>query len=449
MLRSPLHGIPILLKDNIATGDRMHTTAGAYALKDWRADRDAFLAARLRDAGAVILGKTNLSEWANYMDPCMPNGFSVLGGQTRSPYGPLDPSGSSSGSAVAAAAHLATASIGSETSGSLTQPGRFNSLVALRPSLGLVSRDYVIPLSADLDTAGPMARSVTDAALLLNILAGEDPNDPQTANPALPRGVDFMQGLSLAEAHTLRVGVLVPTRAAAGALEFKAGLLAKALGRPLTEVERTALLPEEVLPDLGGDPSLALEALRALGIAVVEIDDATLLPATDTAGALLPYGFKHATAAFFGSMPVPAPITSLVDVVAINNTDPTNRAPFGQALLADAAANTTTPAEYARIHAVAQVLANQWVDAVFAAHEIDVLVSGMAYTGSAGAAGVPALTIPAGLDPKGRPQAIILTGPFGSDAQLLSVGYALEQHLQGRVEPDLEAVIATFPATNP
>jgi amidase len=443
-LRGPLHGIPVLLKDNIATGDRMHTTAGAYALKDWHADRDAFLAARLRAAGAVILGKTNLSEWANYMDPCMPSGFSVLGGQTRSPYGPFDPSGSSSGSAVAVAAHFATVSVGSETSGSLTQPGRSNSLVALRPSLGLLSRDHIIPLSPDLDTAGPMARSVTDAARLLNVLAAADSRDPKTAAAAELRGIDFTQHLSLAAARDLRVGVLIPTRATASSLEFKQGLLEGALGRPLTETERRTLLAEEVLPDFGGDPAVAVAALAALGIPAVQIDDSTLPPAVDTASPLLPYGFRAGIDSFFGALGPAAPIKSLADVVAINNQDPANRAPYGHALLADAAANQATAAEYARIHAASVAFAQAWLDAVFAAHAIDVLVSGMAYTSNAGAAGIPALTIPAGLDPQGRPQGIILTGPYGADADLLALGYALEQHLQARVEPDLEAVLASI-----
>ena len=134
--RGPLHGIPVLLKDNIATGDRMHTTAGAYALKDWRADRDAFLVRKLRAAGAIILGKANLSEWANYMDPCMPSGFSALGGQTRHPYGAYDPLGSSSGSAVSVAAHLTTVSVGSETSGSIIQPSRLIALWPCAPARG-------------------------------------------------------------------------------------------------------------------------------------------------------------------------------------------------------------------------------------------------------------------------------------------------------------------------
>ncbi|MCA9871660.1 MAG: amidase, partial [Anaerolineae bacterium] len=141
--RGPLHGIPVLLKDNIATGDQMPTTAGVYALKDWHADRDAFLVGKLRDAGAIIMGKANLSEWANYMDPCMPSGFSAVGGQTRNAYGPYDPLGSSSGSAVSVAANLTTVSVGSETSGSLIQPARVDGVVGMRPSQGLISRDHV------------------------------------------------------------------------------------------------------------------------------------------------------------------------------------------------------------------------------------------------------------------------------------------------------------------
>ena len=154
-VRGPLHGVPVLLKDNIATGDRMHTTAGAYALRDWRADRDAFLVRKLRAAGAIILGKANLSEWAKYTDPCMPNGFSVIGGQTRHPYGPYDPLGSSSGSAVSVAAGLAPVSVGSETSGLLVEPARASGVVALRPSQGLISRDHIVPLDANFGCSWP------------------------------------------------------------------------------------------------------------------------------------------------------------------------------------------------------------------------------------------------------------------------------------------------------
>ncbi|HMQ54606.1 MAG TPA: amidase family protein, partial [Anaerolineae bacterium] len=200
-LRGPMHGIPVLLKDNIATGDRTHTTAGAAALQDWVADRDAFLVQQIRAAGGLILGKANLSEWANFMDPCMPSGFSVVGGQTRHPYGPFDPRGSSSGSAVSVAANLTTVSVGSETSGSLIQPARVNGAVALRPSQGLISRDYVVPLGPDLDTPGPMGRSLTDVAILLNAMTGVDPRDPKTGDAAALAGTDFTRFLNLDRAR--------------------------------------------------------------------------------------------------------------------------------------------------------------------------------------------------------------------------------------------------------
>ena len=177
-VRGPLHGIPVLLKDNISTGDQMHTTAGAKVLEHFRAGADSFIAQKLRAAGALILGKTNLSEWANFMTSTSANGFSVLGGQVRNPYGKFDVSGSSSGSAVAVSAGLVPLAVGTETCGSLIAPGAANSLAVLKPTLGLVSRRGIIPITAVTDTAGPMARSVADLALLLQAMAGPDPEDP-------------------------------------------------------------------------------------------------------------------------------------------------------------------------------------------------------------------------------------------------------------------------------
>ena len=241
-VRGPLHGIPVLLKDNIATGDQLHTTAGAYALKDWRADRDAFLVQQLRSAGAIILGKANLSEWAGYLDPCTPNGFTALGGQTRNPYGPYDTLGSSSGSAASAAAKLATVTVGTETAGSLVQPARYNGVVGMRPSQGLISRDHVIPLGPDLDTPGPMGRSVTDVALLLTAMAGMDANDPKTADAAALAGTDFTQYLSLDEARKLRVGVIIPTQAISASLQQNEALLQAFAGKQLTTKRASSCL---------------------------------------------------------------------------------------------------------------------------------------------------------------------------------------------------------------
>src|SRR3989441_5440183 len=179
--RGPLHGIPVLLKDNIATADRLHTSAGSLALGECVAPRDAFLVTRLREAGAVLLGKTNMTEWANFMTTGMPAGYSSRGGQVINPYGTdLGPGGSSSGSGVAVAAGFCTVAVGTETSGSILAPANQNSVVAIKPTVGLVSRSGIIPIAASQDTAGPFARTVTDVAIFLGALTGVDPRDRAT-----------------------------------------------------------------------------------------------------------------------------------------------------------------------------------------------------------------------------------------------------------------------------
>jgi amidase len=181
-MRGPLHGIPILIKDNIATADRMETTAGSLALVGAKPPRDAHLVTRLREAGAVILGKTNLSEWANFRGNSSTSGWSARGGQTRNPHA-LDrnPSGSSSGSAAAVSANLCVAAVGTETNGSIVSPSSVCGIVGVKPTVGLVSRSGIIPIAASMDTAGPMTRTVRDAAILLQVLAGRDERDPATA----------------------------------------------------------------------------------------------------------------------------------------------------------------------------------------------------------------------------------------------------------------------------
>ena len=210
-VRGPMHGIPVLLKDNIATGDALHTAAGSAAMYSWDPDRDAFLVSQLRDAGAIILGKANLSEWANYMDPCMPNGFSVNGGQTQNPYGPFETFGSSSGSAVSVSAVLVTVSVGSETQGSIIAPAGINSVVALKTSRGLVSGDYIIPLLPWQDVAGPMGRNVIDVATLLSAMTGVDANDPNTNASSDLAGVDFTALLDEGSWSDLSVGIPIWT----------------------------------------------------------------------------------------------------------------------------------------------------------------------------------------------------------------------------------------------
>src|SRR6201994_4781458 len=210
----PLEGIPILLKDNIATGDAQHTTAGSLALADAQAQRDAFLVKRLRDAGAVILGKTNLTEFANILAIDMPAGYSSLGGQVRNPYVPqvdekgipvITPGGSSSGSAVAVAAGLPAAGIGTETSGSLLSPASQNGVVTVKPTVGLISRSGIIPIAHSQDTAGPLTRTVRDAAILLNVLAAPDPRDPATQHQQRPK--DYTVGLDKDGLKGARIGM--------------------------------------------------------------------------------------------------------------------------------------------------------------------------------------------------------------------------------------------------
>src|SRR5208283_2906259 len=193
--RGPLHGIPILIKDNIDTGDRMSTSAGSLALDGWHAPADSFVAARLRAAGALILGKTNLSEWANCRSTHAVSGWSGRGGQTRNPYA-LDrnPSGSSSGSGVAVAANLCAVAVGTETDGSVVSPASVNGIVGIKPTVGLISRSGIIPISASQDTAGPMARTVREAAILLSVLSGVDPEDPATTD-ARHGQLDYIRAL--------------------------------------------------------------------------------------------------------------------------------------------------------------------------------------------------------------------------------------------------------------
>jgi amidase len=207
--RGPLYGVPILIKDNIDTGDRMLTTAGSLALVDSRPAHDAFIVTRLRDSGAVLLGKTNLSEWANFRSNRSSSGWSGRGGQTRNPYA-LDRNacGSSSGSGAAIAAGLAVVAVGTETDGSIVCPASANGLVGIKPTVGLVSRTGIIPISASQDTAGPMARTVADAAALLTVLAGYDPQDSATAPLKDRAPVDYSHFLNANSLRGARIGIM-------------------------------------------------------------------------------------------------------------------------------------------------------------------------------------------------------------------------------------------------
>lgn len=431
--RGPLHGIPILVKDNIATGDGMRTTAGAYALREWRPARDAFLVARLREAGAIILGKTNLSEWANWMDPCMPNGFSTLGGQTQHPHGPFDPSGSSSGSAVAVSANLAPVSVGSETQGSITWPARDHSLVGLKTSLGLISRSGVVPLVDWMDVPGPFGRSVRDVAILLSALAalgpdGIDSGDPATADAAPLAGRDFTPYLAPDMARRVRVGVIQGDVAAA--LEARE----QELGRPLTGQEARRL--RDLVPPAAAAEDI-VAALRAQGVPAALIPfEAARLTEPPPFKPMVYYAFRESLGRFMAALGDAAPVASLHDVVAINAADPTNRAPYGYRSVAESAATSMTAEQYAAAVEANRTSARDGLRTIFQQYGVDVLTGYIEQ--SFAAAGFPALVVPNGLDAEGHPVGLQFVGDFLSEPQLLAAGAAFERARPGRVPPNLD-----------
>jgi amidase len=437
-LWGPLHGIPVLIKDNIITGDQMHSTAGAVVLKDWRGDRDAQLVKNLRNAGAVILGKANLSEWANYVDPAMPSGFSALGGQTRHPYGPFDPLGSSSGSAVAVAASLTAVSVGSETEGSLVRPAATNNIVALKPTHGLVSGDYVIPLVDWMDVPGPMGRTVTDVATLLSALTHTDEGAEENPDPAVAelQSEDFTRFLDLERAKQRRVGVAVIPEATIAEMEA-------ALANPPEDLPAEGLAALPILlrqyQMANQAANAAIAALTQQGIPVVELDN-DAVPLAPEASAALPPGFKASLNAFLPTLPNP-PVAALIDVVSFNYADPANRIPYGQDYLSTAQRSDSPSVAYTTLRDTHQTTARAALDQVFADTGIDVLIAG---TQAYAAAGYPALTVPIDFAETGEPVGVFLIGKALSEPDLLAVGYAIEQATQTRQAPDLDKTLATF-----
>lgn len=428
-VRGPMHGIPVLLKDNIATGDQLHTAAGAAAMLDWDPARDAFLVSQLRDAGAIVLGKTNLSEWANYMDDCAPNGFSTNGGQTQNPYGPFETFGSSSGSAVSVAADLATVSVGTETQGSLIAPAGINSVVALKPTMGMISRDYVIPLLPMQDVPGPMGRTVTDVAILLSAITGVDENDFTTSSNTLA-GTDFTQFLTPESLDGLKVGLPVWNDQA-----FEEYFTSTDLTDEDAQQSLRALFEEQ-----NTDIRAQGEILSAAGVTVVEFPITNIPSGATDIKTRLEYGYKEAINTFLADLGADAPVGSLEEIIAFNNEDAANRAPYGQGHLEASQETAVTAEEFASLSQQDNGLARNALDIIFQNYDVDVILSdvGQLYA----PAGYPALTVPAGYAEDGTPQGAVFVGGFLSEPQLLAVGYAYEQGAQARKAPDLEATMA-------
>lgn len=419
--RGPLHGIPVLLKDNISTADRMHTTAGSLALAGHPAAHDAHIVERLRAAGAVILGKTNLSEWANIRSKRPTSGWSGRGGLTKNPYA-LDrnTSGSSSGSGAAIAANLATIAVGSETDGSIVSPSSIQGLVGIKPTLGLVSRYGIIPIAKSQDTAGPMARTVADAATLLSVLAGSDERDPYTKEAHAEDYTRYLDAKGLAGA---RLGVV---RAQFG------------------DNDRVNAVIDA-----------AIEVLRHQG---AEIIDPVLLPNADKYGDselnVLLYELKDGLNRYLPEFAPHAPIQSLADLIAWN----TNHADvelrfFGQELLIeaqkkgdlhsqeylDALANDV---RYAKTEGIDPLFAEQRLDALIAptgspAWLTDFINgdhSTSSFSSPAAVAGYPHITVPAGFVGL-LPVGLSFVGPAFSEGRLIRYAYSFEQATHARRVP--------------
>ena len=427
-LRGPLHGIPILIKDNIATADRMQTTAGSLALAGQPAGKDAFIVARLREAGVVLLGKTNLSEWANFRDRHSTSGWSGRGGQTKNPYA-LDrsPSGSSSGSGTAIAASLAAVAVGTETDGSIVSPSSVAGLVGIKPTHGLLSRTGIVPISPSQDTPGPMTRTVADAALLLGAMVGSDPDDASTSESATRGLRDYSASLDAAGLKGARIGVV-----------------------------RTKLFGYSAPADRLAEA--AIEDLKKQGAVVVDpANIPTLGKFEDDELSVLTTEFGPALKQYFGWVGSTAKVQTLEDVIAFNNNHAAEELPyFGQDLMTISAksAPPSSPEHQRRLvryrraagpDGIEEVMKRLNLDALIAptggpAWHID-LVNGDRFPGDEAApssvtsvAGCPQITVPMGMY-RGLPVGLSFFGRAWSEPLLIKLAYAYEQATKHRKPP--------------
>lgn len=425
-VRGPLHGVPVLVKDNVETRENA-TTAGSLALKDNRTGRDAPIVARLRAAGAVILGKTNLSEWANIRSSASMSGWSAVGGLVRNPYA-LDRTscGSSSGTGAAIAASLGAIGIGTETDGSVVCPSSMNGLVGLKPTIGLVSRTHIVPISHSQDTAGPMARSVKDAAMLFSAMIGSDPADAATKGADAHRK-DYAVGLNAGALNGMRVAVVRPAMSKRLAAQYDA----------------------------------ALDVLRQAGAVLVEVETPKLDGMGDAEFTVLKTELKADLNAYLASTPPTVKTRTLADVIAFNDANRDTEMPFFEQetfIEAEKTAGLDDPA-YKAARTKSQTIAAGAIDTMLTQANARVLVSpsyglawpsdpvhGDQFSGPSASAlpavsGYPHLTVPMGLV-QGLPAGLSFIGTANSEAVLLDAGYSYEQRAQARVKPGYAATVA-------
>jgi amidase len=429
-VRGPLHGVPVLIKDNIDTADKMHTSAGSLALADNIAARDSFVAERLRAAGAVILGKTNLSEWANFRSTHSTSGWSGRGGQTRNPYA-LDrtPSGSSSGSGSAAAASYCAVAIGTETDGSVTSPSAAAGLVGIKPTVGLIGRSGIIPIAHSQDTAGPMTRTVRDAAILLSALTGVDPRDVATKASAGHSLTDYTTALDRNGLRGARIGV---------ARKHYTGY----------HVETDKLLAS------------AIDLMKQHGATIIDpADIATAGKTDDSEFDLLLYEFKTDLNAYLSQLEPNVAVHSLADVIAFNAKNASRELRyFGQEIMEQAQKKgPLTEKKYLdTLASNRRLMGAQGIDATMAKYKLDALVAptqgpaglidlvngdpggGGSFTAPAAVAGYPHVTVPMGFV-RGLPVGLSFVGRAWSEATLLKLAYAFEQAAPARKKPTYAA----------
>jgi amidase len=424
-VRGPLHGVPVLIKDNIDTADKMVTSAGSLALADSHPAQDSTVAARLREAGAVIIGKTNLSEWANMRSTHSSSGWSGRGGQTRNPYA-LDrnPCGSSSGTGAAIAANFSAIGVGTETDGSIVCPSSNCGLVGIKPTVGLVSRAGIIPISATQDTAGPMTRTVTDAAILLAVLRGEDPRDPATQVLRGRMAEDYAASLDPGALRGKRIGV---ARNFFGFSPQVDAIMEEAID--LMKREGAVLIDPANFPTAG------------------QFDDSEF--------EVLLYEFKDGINKYLASLGPAAPVKTLADLIEFNEREKAREMPFfGQEIFTMAQEKgPLTSAAYRRALAKDHRLSRrQGIDAMIARHRIDAILAptggpawttdhlnGDHFTGGsstpAAVAGYPSITLPAG-HVFGLPVGLSFFGPAWSEGTLIRIAHAYEQASKQRRVPE-------------
>lgn len=421
-VRGPLHGIPVLIKDNIDTADKMQTTAGALAMEGNIAAQDAFLVTRLREAGAVILGKTNLSEWANFRSTRSSSGWSSRGGQTKNPY-VIDrsPCGSSSGSAVAVAANLCAVAVGTETDGSIACPASVNGIVGIKPTLGLVSRSGIIPISKTQDTAGPFGRSVRDAVLLLNVLAATDKNDSATLESAGKATADYTSFLDANALQGKRIGI-----------------------------EKSFLKYHEGVDQL---LSNALEILKKQGATIVEVEYRDELQKSgDAEFDVLKYEFKDGLNRYLAG--ARAPVKNLQEIIEFNRKNEAKAMPFfkQEILESSEVLGDLTSKPYLEALEKSNVATRKFLNTMMEKLALDAFcgpsngaswcidpVNGDHWTGygaysPAAVAGFPSVTVPMG-QVQELPVGLTFFGRAWEDGKMIGLAYAYEQAARHRVAP--------------